>query len=255
MDAQADLFNALSGLGLAEAAGAAVAAGAQLVTFPRMSDTIAAAFAMTGAALINTAPMPIGIPQVNVTKRTFWHTVAADAATTRAYKFFNANSAPFVSNMPQPGILPADNGFWLTNIRAFVRHDGAAALSYTRLMIDWLRNVYENSENTLKVGDRTVIDRLPGLFNFPSGGGVDYSGLIQETPIAAHATAPSFAGGIRNGLPSVQNKFEMVPTPIPPGKTFSFTAEWAAVLGAFTGLTNPSITIALDGYLVNPSNN
>ncbi|MBS0187202.1 MAG: hypothetical protein JSS51_03980 [Planctomycetes bacterium] len=253
MDFANAYFNGLSG-GLAEDLNAADAAGMNLVTYPGWSTEVAGMFALVGAALTTPGvPLPISNEKVAVTKRTFWHAVALDTQT-RVYKFFNVGSTPFVTNMAVANQFPAENAFWCTNIRASFKYDGAAALNYTRLMSDYVRNLFENSETTFKIGDRVVIDRLLGLKNFPEGGGVDYKGLIPETAISP-TTASSYLGRPTNGDPTVQNKFEMVPTPIIPAKNFSFQTEFAAALSASTGFTNPYLVIGLEGYLVAPANN
>lgn len=234
----------------------AINSGQQLATFPGWSGPVATMFALVGLAIASQGaiPFPLADPNVNVSYKTLWHRVATDTTTTK-FNFFNTQSAPFVTNMPLANQLPTENAFWITNVRAKLQFAPSASLNWNQAAYEYVRNIHENCEFTLRIGDRVVIDRAYGLSQLPEGSGLDSSGVFIEVPSAA-ATYKA-TGSIRNGANSVANKMTMVPTAIAPTKTIAAFVEFAAALGSLPASipAAPYIWIGLDGYLVNPANN
>lgn len=218
--------------------------------YPGVTGETADVAMMVGAALVNAGPLPIGLPKYNIRKHTIYHFVAVAAGLT--YTFFNVAATPGVTNMKQAGQLQTENVFWCTKLGFRPVYDSTANNTFTVAQLEGIRQVVDNPDVNFKVGDRTIVDQIRGLFNFPIGGGLD-AGLAVGVPAAAGAA--SYVGPINNGVAHMSNKGDFVPFAILPQKNISVTVAYPAAVNAnLAGFTNFGLLCQLEGILISPAN-
>ena len=218
--------------------------------YPSVSGETADVAMMVGAALVNAGALPVGMPNYNVRKHTLYHFLPIAAALS--YTFFNAVAAPGVTNMKQAGQLQTENVFWCTKLGFKSTYDSTTNDVITVAQLEGIRQVIDNPDVNFKVGDRTVVDQIRGLFNFPAGGGLD-TGVGVTT--ASAAGAPCVAGPVNNGVAHMSNKGDFVPFAILPQKNISVSLNYPAAVNAkLAGFTNFGIIAQLEGILISPSN-
>ncbi len=190
-----------------------------------------------------------------VQRHIFYHRVAYGAGTVRQ-TFFDVAPSDQVCNLQAPGLIGNDRAFILVAPRVdFIRGisvDGTASSTSTAFSSTTINPIAQATSLeaalragslTLKVGTRTLVDRIPDLTRFPSGRGI--------TGYGASNTTTSSMAVLNNGDANPNCAWPGVVYAIPGGKPISAEMNWRAAIAASITTT---LELALDGYLVSPSN-
>jgi len=197
------------------------ARGALDVLYPQLSTPIAGAIdsLLNGerpdSNLFNTRPVVYYHRQMFINNGTLQQ---------GPFTFFNTNNTDYVTNWFGPNGAPTDYGIIATGfgikIQQGVTATGAlenassdliigtnnAALTIPLNLRQWIT---ENGLVSLKIGDRTIIDRVFGLDNFPPGIGVEGFGGNATT------LANTLVGATRlNNGAAMQGNFFKFPEPV-----------------------------------------
>ena len=190
-----------------------------------------------------------------VQRHVLYHRVVYNAGVTRQ-TFFDVAPSDQICNLAAPGIIGNDRAFILVAPRIeFIRGitvDGTGAAGSLSLnstavtplaLSAGMEQALRAGSFTLRVGTRTIVDRIPDLTRFPAGRG--FNGY------AATNTTTSSVAVLNNGEPNAGCAWPCVPYAIPGGKNISAEMNWRAVIGLST---QSVLELALDGYLVSPTN-
>lgn len=209
--------------------------------------------------------LPGGPNSLFVRNQRFYHRLNYPTAGALNFTFFNVAKTPFITNFPQAAQLPANYGFALKGVAFSIKAGitiatgaplpaGAsfvgtlAATSTPLILAEALRLAQENSQVSMWVNDKKIIDDVYGLDCFQPGRGLD--GLTAACGAGSGATVVS-AAYLNNGAPFAANQmmFE-TPYPIAGGQGVRLEVNYQALIPL---PCDAVITAELIGQLISPA--